>query len=139
MSSLLWGEMSTALGTEIPPNWSLVTSSRGAAFSRPSIRTWTGFLWVLAATMSNAWATVLYAFIFFPVYFSVLMMLLMSLSTMLSFDFPNHLLACFPPEWGTLVGVRSMYLASPPSLTTTSEVSYLPKMSAFCATISSAM
>ena len=35
MSSLLWGEMSTALGTEIPPNWSLVTSSRGAAFSRP--------------------------------------------------------------------------------------------------------
>ena len=90
-----------------------------------------GFFFVLVATMSKAWETALYAFIFFPVYFSVLMMLLMSLSTMLSLDFPNHLLACFPPEWGTLVGVRSMYLASPPSLTMTSAVSYLPKINAF--------
>ena len=49
MSSLLWGEISTALGTEIPPNWSLVTSSRGAAFSSPSTRTWMGFFFVLAA------------------------------------------------------------------------------------------
>ena len=38
----------------MPPNCSRVISSRGAAFSKASTNTWTGFFLVLAAMISKA-------------------------------------------------------------------------------------
>src|SRR4030042_492929 len=82
-STLLAGATSTAFGTDMPPYWSLVTSSLGAACWSASTNTWSGLLLVLSWTRKKAFSTALYAFSFLPVKFSVRIMPLMSLSTML--------------------------------------------------------
>src|SRR3989475_755746 len=56
------GATSTARGTEIPPNRRRVTSSRGAAFSRASTRTCTGFFCVRFSMISKALRTTRYDF-----------------------------------------------------------------------------
>ena len=83
-------------------------SSRGAAFSRASTRTWTGFFFACASMISNAWRTTAIALLFFPVYISLRIMLLMRRSTMFVRAFANGLFACRPPVCGRTIGERLM-------------------------------
>ena len=135
VSSLLSGAMSTAFGTDIPPYCRRVTSSLGAAFCKAFINVWTGFFFVFSSIMLNAFFTILYALAFSPVACSVLIIPLIRRSTMLTFAFPNHLLACFAPVCGMDNASRFMYLPSPLSLTVTSAKSYLSN--SFCIFITS--
>ena len=61
------GAASTARGTEMPPNWSRVTSSLGAAFSTARTSSWIGFSLVFLASSAKASRTTRSAFDFLPV------------------------------------------------------------------------
>ena len=98
MSSLRFGEESTALGWLTAPTLILVISSQGAASITASMNFCRGLSPVLWAMLSRAFSKALAQCCFLPENLPVRIRLLMKRSTTDSFDLPNQAFACLPPE-----------------------------------------